>query len=133
MKGLIRAVLVNSLAIYIASLVLSGLDYSNNIKTLLIAGAVLSIANVIVKPIVKIITLPINLITLGLFSWLINAFILYLTDMLVEGFNIKPFIFYGYSSNGFVVPEISFNLFWATVVFAFIISQITSFINLLND
>ena len=59
--------------------------------TALIFIIILSVLNILVKPILHIISLPITLLTLGLFSFLINAFVFYLSSQFVSGFHIEGF------------------------------------------
>lgn len=60
--------------------------------TALVVAVVLAGLNLLVKPIIAILTLPINILTLGLFTFVINAFILWLTAYFVEGFFISSFV-----------------------------------------
>ncbi|KKS74816.1 MAG: hypothetical protein UV48_C0027G0008 [Candidatus Azambacteria bacterium GW2011_GWA2_42_9] len=60
--------------------------------TALIAAIVLSIINFFVKPVVIILTLPINFLTLGLFTFLINALMIWLVSAIVSGFVIDGFM-----------------------------------------
>ncbi len=59
--------------------------------TALIVALVLSIANIIVKPILILFTIPITILTLGLFLLVINALIILLVDYLVDGFDVDGF------------------------------------------
>ncbi len=56
--------------------------------TAVIAGVVFYLINTVVKPIIKLLTLPINLITLGLFSFVINALAFWFVGYLVKGFDV---------------------------------------------
>ena len=60
--------------------------------TAVITIIVLSIVNTIIKPILAFFTFPITLITLGLFYFVINGFTLYLTSLIVSGFEINSFL-----------------------------------------
>ena len=76
MKYLIK-ILVNAGAVYLVSYFLDAVII-NNFKLALIVAIVLGILNVTIKPVVKLLTLPINIITLGLFGFILNGFFLYL-------------------------------------------------------
>ncbi len=65
-------------------------------STLVVAGLVLAVLQMFVRPILKLLFLPINIITLGIFSWIINVFILWLATQIVPGFEIEPMIFLGF-------------------------------------
>ncbi len=60
-------------------------------KTALLVTVVITLINIFLKPLLVLITLPINLITLGLFSFIINALLLMLTAYLTPGFEINNF------------------------------------------
>ncbi len=57
----------------------------------LVVAVVLSLVNLIVKPILTLLTLPLNILTLGLFSFVVSALMILLTDYLVEGFAVSGF------------------------------------------
>ncbi len=66
-----------------------------NWSTLIIASLVLTVLYVLIRPILKLLFLPINVITLGLFSSVINIFLLWFTTYLVPGFEIRAVILLG--------------------------------------
>ncbi len=57
-----------------------------------IAGAVLIFIHTIIKPIIKILTLPINILTLGIFSLVLNALFFWLASTVVSGFDVSDFM-----------------------------------------
>ncbi len=59
---------------------------------LLEAAVVLALVNLIVRPLVALLTLPINLLTLGLFGWVVSALMLWLTSAIVPGFHLAGFV-----------------------------------------
>jgi putative membrane protein len=81
----------NTVALFVAAWLLSGVDYGDQWWTLLIAGAVFTVVNFAVKPIVAVLSIPFIVVTLGLFYFLINILMLYLTDWLVPDFEIDTF------------------------------------------
>jgi putative membrane protein len=81
----------NTVALFVAAWLLSGVDYGHQWWTLLIAGAVFTVVNFAVKPILAVLSIPFIVVTLGLFYFLINVLMLYLTDWLVPDFEIKSF------------------------------------------
>ncbi len=76
--------------IYLLSFVLHTV-YIGSIPALLIMGFVLLAVNLIVKPILLLITLPVNLLTLGLFSFVVNAWTIMIADHFVTNINIGGF------------------------------------------
>jgi len=78
--------------IYLAAQVVPGIALRGKpLWPALLAGLVLALINALVKPIVKLVTLPLTLVTLGLFLFVLNAFCLWLTSAIVPGFDIKGF------------------------------------------
>ena len=83
--------LVNALAIFLVGNFLPGIHVPD-FTVALIAAFVLGIANTFIRPILMLITLPINLITLGLFTFVLNGFMFWLATKVVHGFVIDSFI-----------------------------------------
>jgi putative membrane protein len=81
----------NAVALFVAAWLLSGVDYGDQWWTLLIAAAVFTVVNFAVKPILAVLSIPFIVVTLGLFYFLINVLMLYLTDWLVPHFEIDTF------------------------------------------
>jgi len=81
----------NVIALFVAAWILSGISYGNQWWTLFIAAAVFTLVNAWVKPILAVLSIPFIVVTLGLFYFLINVFMLYLTDWVVPDFEIKTF------------------------------------------
>ena len=89
MRFLVRLVL-NGLAIIIAAWLLPGIHISSSLSALL-AGVILGFVNAIVRPVLFFLTLPITLLTLGLFIFVLNAICFALTAWLVPGFSVDGF------------------------------------------
>ena len=89
-KLLVRWV-CNVVALFVAAWVLSGISYGDQWWTLFIAAAVFTLVNAWVKPMLTILSIPFIVVTLGLFYFLINVFMLYLTDWIVPDFEIRTF------------------------------------------
>jgi putative membrane protein len=87
---ILLSILLNALAIYVAAYLLDGIVLSGTAAAL-IAGLVLGIVNTFVKPLLFLLTLPITIVTLGLFIFVVNAICLALTAWLVPGFEIAGF------------------------------------------
>ena len=89
MKRILRAFIINSAAIWILDKLLESFIIEN-LESMLAAAALLTLVNFSIRPIAKLITLPLNALTLGLFSWVINAAILYLVIWLIPGIALAP-------------------------------------------
>jgi putative membrane protein len=81
----------NVVALFVAAWILSGISYGDQWWTLFIAAAVFTLVNAWVKPILTVLSIPFIVVTLGLFYFLINVFMLYLTDWIVPDFEIRTF------------------------------------------
>lgn len=126
MKKHLRLFLVNLVSLWLVTNILEGVGYSEGYKTLASAALVLTIINFAVKPLIKLLLLPINLITLGAFRWVINVLSLYLVTIVVPQFEVQAFHFPGFSHQGFVIPAVYLSTFWALVVASLLISLVTT-------
>ncbi len=79
-----------SVAVFATSKIISGVIL-DPIWTALIVGACLTLFNMFIKPIVNIITLPINALTLGIFSLVLNGALFWYLGTLIKGFEVKGF------------------------------------------
>ncbi len=80
--------LISALSIYIITYLPVGITVVS-FKSTIVAAAILGIVNVVIKPILVILTLPINIMTLGLFTFIINGITLIITSSIVNGFDVK--------------------------------------------
>lgn len=104
--GILINWIVSALAILAAAYLLPGVHVTSLVSAL-VAAVVLGIINAVLKPILLILTLPINILTLGLFTFVINALIILLAANLVPGFSVDGF--------------------WWALIFSVVLSIINSF------
>lgn len=90
MNGLVRF-LLNGVAVLLTGYLLKSGVHIENYGYALLVVVLLAIANVLVKPILVILTIPITIVTLGLFLLVINAGIILLVDYFVTGFEVDGF------------------------------------------
>ena len=81
----------NTVALFVATWLLSGLSYGNDWWALLISGLVFTLVNFFLKPVLAILSIPFIIVTLGIFYFLINVLMLYLTHWIVPQFTIASF------------------------------------------
>ncbi len=91
MRRQVIKILSNILALYLGTILLTQVSAAAY-REIIIGGIVLWLANLVVKPILTLITIPVNLLTLGLFSLVINTWMVMLAGRLVEGLNTGGFI-----------------------------------------
>ena len=110
MKQFLLKWFITAVSIFIVAN-LFGLIYVENLVVLILAALVLGILNAFVRPMLFVLTLPINIISLGLFTLVINGFLLYVVAGLVTGFEITGF--------------------WKALLAAVLISIVNAMINIL--
>jgi len=103
MKNIFIMLVVNMAALLVAVNIVSGTSITQW-GTLIAAALVIAVLNSVIKPVLIILTLPINILTLGIFTLFINAFLMYVTSVLVKGFFLKDF----------------WSAFWAAAVFSIV-------------
>lgn len=107
--GLIIRILISAVAVYVASLFIPGISVTGGAVTYLIVAIVLGFLNAFIKPILTVLTIPITVITLGLFLLVLNVLMVYLADYLIPNFHVTGFI--------------------AALLFSFVVSIVTSLID----
>lgn len=107
---LILRLLLNTLAVAVAAYVLPGVRVDGPAAAFVVA-IVLGVINVVLRPILVLLTLPITVVTLGLFMFVINACMILLTDWIVPGFEVAGF--------------------WWALLFSLVVSLVGSFLNAL--
>lgn len=90
MKGILLRWLIQTIAILFAAYVLKGIDVTGFVPALA-AAALLGILNAFVRPLLLLLTLPLNVLSLGLFTFVINAFLLMMVSRIIEGFAVQGF------------------------------------------
>jgi putative membrane protein len=88
--GFLARAVVNALVIYLAAAIVPGIEISG-VPAALGAGLVFGLINAVLRPVLLIVTLPLTLLTLGLFIFVVNALCLWLTSALVPGFTVLGF------------------------------------------
>ena len=126
MKTLLRITLINLLTLYLADLLYPGFSLSHQITTLLYASVIWVVLNRVAKPIIKLLLLPINLITLGLFSWLVSVITLFMLVYFIPQVNITPYQFPGLSYQGFIIPPMYINILLSYLVVSILLNSIQS-------
>ena len=120
MKNMIIRLLANAVALAVASWIVSGITLqgattSKRVLTLLIVAAIFGIVNAIVKPVVKVLSFPFLILTLGLLTFVINAVMLWLTSWITGKLDVQ------FHVDGF----------WSALFGALIISVVGMIINVI--
>ena len=117
---LLKPIIISGLTLFLLAYFIPTITYLNW-TTLILAAVVLTLVNRIVRPIIKVLFLPINVITLGLFSIVINVALLWLVTYLVPGFHIEAMSILG----------VDFNEFFSLLIVSVLIGLFQSFLGFL--
>lgn len=104
---MLKILIINSIVVFIGAYILDGVKMKS-FWTAIGVAILLGLINMFIKPLILLLTLPLTILTLGLFVLVINAWILMVIDKLVDGFTIKSF--------------------WWAVLYSIIISVLNSFL-----
>ncbi len=88
-RNLLVKIVCGILGIWLAVQLVSGVEFEGTYKTLILAGTVLGLINSFIKPVLKLITLPIRILTLGLFGLIINIGMVWFADIFFAELEIK--------------------------------------------
>lgn len=133
MKKILRRFLINCVSFFGASILIEGISFDDGLYSLGVIGFFLTLMNMFLKPVLKVLTLPFNLLTFGLFSWFLNVIILYLLTRIVEKIKITAFDFQGFEYGGFVIPGMHLGIWETMVLGAMVIYLISSFLEWIAD
>ena len=89
--GIVIRLIINALAIFFAAQILPGITVEGLYASLIVA-IVLSIVNTFINPLLLLFTLPLTVLTLGLFTFVINALVIMIVDYFVPGFTVDGFV-----------------------------------------
>jgi putative membrane protein len=81
----------NAVALYVAAALITGITYGDAGWTLIVAAVVFTFVNMWLRPVVRLLSLPFIILTLGLFLLVVNVLMLYVTDWIVPEFEIHSF------------------------------------------
>ena len=90
MRGLVIRWLVSATALYLTSLIVRGIEIQG-VFPLLFAAVTIGVLNAVVRPVILLLTLPFNILTLGLFTLVVNAGMLWMAAQVVKGFEVHGF------------------------------------------
>ena len=91
MKGFLFRLLITAFGLWAAATIVPGVEITGW-RALLVSALLLGIVNAVIRPIILILTLPLTVLTLGLFLFVLNAFCLWLASALVKGFEVHGFL-----------------------------------------
>lgn len=127
MRGFIRTWFLYVVALYLLDKIFAFISVGS-MEVLVAAATMFYILNTIGKPILKVLWLPINIVTLGLFSWVINAIVVFVVIFLIPGFVVTPFTSSAIRIGKLLIPEIHLQLIPSYFFFTFMLSWTIEFL-----
>lgn len=121
-KKIIRLVLINLGSLLLTAKIIPGIKMAASMKTAIYAAVALTVINFLIKPLLKILLLPVNILTLGTFRWLVNVLILYILVRIIPSLTINAFQFPGFQTQNFAIASFFVPTFWAYVLTSFSLS-----------
>lgn len=116
MKKLLKFTLLIAFSLALQNQIWSNLVFGQSVWTIIKVALILTIFELLLKPVIKILLIPINLITLGLFRIVINTVGFYLAVFLLSDFQVNSIHTIPFVWQGFSMPALNFIGFWAFVV-----------------
>ena len=89
--GIIVRILVNAVGLYATTFV-PGITWKGDLVRLIIAGAILGLFNLIVRPLAMLLSLPLLIVTLGLFYFILNGILLWLAQFVLPGYAVSGIV-----------------------------------------
>jgi putative membrane protein len=89
--GILVRILVNAVGLYATTFV-PGITWKGDLLRLVLAGAILGLFNMIVKPLAMLISLPLLIVTLGLFYFILNGILLWLAQFILPGYAVRDLV-----------------------------------------
>lgn len=94
--------------------------------TLFVSGLLLSLLMLVIKPVLKILFIPINLLTFGLFSWVVNVIVIYILTLIAPNVSVISWMFPGASWQGFVIPSTQLSYITCLVITSITVTLISN-------
>lgn len=128
MRTLFRQWLLYLLSLYVLDRLCTWIRI-DTAHALVLSASAFFILQTIGKPILKILWLPINILTLGLFSWVLSVVIVFLVVFFIPGFHVTGFALQRLALFGYSIPEIHLKIFWTYLLFSIILSWMIGFLH----
>lgn len=131
-KTALRNYLINLVILWGVTENFPGLSYTGGFQTLLIGALGLMGMNIIIIPLLKVVFLPLNILTLGIFTWVINVIALYLLTTILPQFKLVPYAFPGGIYLGVNLPPQNLTVLWVAIIASFMIGFASHFLHWLT-
>jgi len=133
MKYFIKTWVFYVFALWLTKELFPAFIISGSWTTVFLSGLILSILMLIVKPILKILFIPINILTFGLLSWVVNVVVIYLLTIVAPNVSVSAWYFPGISWQGFTIPGTQLSYILCLVITAVGVTSITNFLENITE
>jgi putative membrane protein len=89
---ILLSIVFNAVALYATALVVPGISFHGNWVMLLVAGGIFGLFNLIVRPVAMLLSLPLLIVTLGLFYFVLNGILLWVASFFLPGYNVAGLV-----------------------------------------
>lgn len=132
-KTALRNYIINLAVLWAVTEIFPGLSYNGEFRTLLVGALGLMGMNIIIIPLLKIVFLPLNILTLGIFTWVINVIALYLLTTIIPAFKLIPYAYPGGTVLGVSLPPQNLTVLWVAIIASFMIGFASHFLHWLSS
>lgn len=132
-KSAILNYIINLVILWGVTEIFPGLYYSGGFPTLAIGALGLMGMNIIIIPLLKVVFLPLNILTLGVFTWVINVIALYLLTTILPNFKLIPYDYPGGTILGISVQATHLTVLWVAIIASFMIGFASHFLHWLTS
>lgn len=122
MRRLIVSLLASAIALAVSSYLIAGFHITPTWDTYLVGSLLYLALSYLVGPVIKLLLLPLNLLTLGLFRWVSSVLVFYLFDLLYQGVSVRAYDFGGLNTQVLSLPPGHVTFFWTLVLSTLVMS-----------
>lgn len=133
MKHILRMFVFSIVGLWFTTQLLPGVVIVGTWQTLVAAGMILTFLTIFIQPLLKILFIPINFMTLGLASWLVDVVIFWLLTVLMPQIQIRAWTFSGSDVGGIIIPPISINYTLTLILATLFLSLFTSLLQSVSN
>ncbi len=133
MKKILLYFITSAVSLAVTAYVIPGISISGSWDGLLLVTVIFTVVSVIIKPILKVLSLPIEIATLGLFTIVINTVLFLFVDYLLAPISISSFWFPGFSYGPLIIAPVQVPAFITAIIGSMLISAISAVLVWLTD
>ena len=133
MKHYLKKLIVAAIAFYIAYSAIPTMTLGNDPKNIAIVIGGIFLTTILIHPIFSIVLLPINILTFGLFSLILNSLLFFAFTKFLPGFAIAAYNFPGYQFQGFIIAPAYLNALETLIAVALIITVVQKVLHIIFD